>query len=342
MARPAQLRKRVLQALDAMMVGGPEHTSNALTPQLARFRDRNGAWLFADGMVGYGYLGPGGFYHRANGSQYLAVYADSADHQQALAKYVPRRVQLPVGKTDLLDLDTEIINIGSVQPRNRFRPVQPGLDISSRTGRTGTFGLLVRRVGEPSTDFYILSCNHVLVEYNQFRQGAPILQPGYSSGGQDPTDVIGELSHYVPLTFGDRIYLNTVDAALARVTVPADVVAEILHLGPPGKIARSMSARMPIKFSGATSGVSHGAIHDPSARLRVKYERDPGSTSYVGFQDVVLASPCSKGGDSGACVLADNGDVLGLVMAGSDRATLFCKMGNICESLGVEIVSVLT
>jgi hypothetical protein len=339
MSKTSLTRKKVLAALDAMMIEGLHGTPRGLNVQLAQFRDRNRNWLSDERIVGYGFPGRGGFYHSKGVTPRIAFYTDSDDHAQSMRQRVPQSVKLLLGRNET-DIETEVINIGSIAPQPR--PAQPGMSLSHYQRPSGTFGLLVTRHEDRKPDIYILSCNHVLVEYNRLSEGAPILQPGTSDAGRNPDDVIGELSHYIPIIFDDNQYLNTVDAALARVNDSADVVAEILHLGAANGVSRFITSEMSIRFCGRTSGPARGEVLDPSARIRLKYQRDKGSTSWAGFQDVVICSPCSRPGDSGAAVLSDADKVLGLIMAGSDRATIFCKMGNICDSLGVEAISVAT
>lgn len=95
----------------------------------------------------------------------------------------------------------------------RYRPAQPGAVIGSAGAPyDGTFGALVTDNTDGSK--VILSCNHVLANYNALPIGTAVLQPGPNHGGDTTTDVIGNLKRFVPIDLQDG-GINYVDVAIA-------------------------------------------------------------------------------------------------------------------------------
>jgi len=344
----ALTRKDVLFALD--LAADPERArrdGGRLRPQYSEFSRRND-WLTDEQVVGYGFPGKGGYYSTAKGAPRVAVYVESDEKA--------RRVQEEVAPASLVfpgeasAVEVEVVNIGQVNPMltltNRMRPCQPGVSISHHRVPSGTLGALVRRRDVDDEATYILSCNHVLAHLNRPTDDDRILQPGSSdrprrdTTAQRTADVIADLTRLVTLVFHDSAYLNKVDAGLARVRNLEDVNPEVAHLGHPRGMCRTIRRGMQVTKCGRTSAVSTGTVSDPAARLRLRYPVSEGATGYVGFTDIVLCTPFSNRGDSGAAVLTQGREIAGLVMAGSDRVTVFCKIEHICNLLDIDIMAV--
>jgi len=110
--------------------------------------------------------------------------------------------------SEINGIRTDVLQVGrleaQVTPKDRFRPMIPGgVSIGHYKITAGTLGVIVkdRDTGEP----FILSNNHVLANSNEAMVGDPILQPGPTDGGQNPSDVVARLERFVGLhyTTGD-------------------------------------------------------------------------------------------------------------------------------------------
>lgn len=330
-------RKIVLDALDAAQVGANAR-SFRLSAQQVELRDELSS-LFDDArIIGYGYPGKGGFYATSKGMPKIAIYARSDDDAKALESDFPKEVRIP-GTSGRAGI--EIVALGDVKPMvnltGRSRPAQPGMSISHVKMPSGTLGAIARKTGNEN-DLFILSCNHVLTEYCLPNVGDPIIQPGGSDRGK-VTDKIAELYEAAPLKFHDHEYLNTVDAAIAKVDDHSSVNAQIAFLGHFTPASGAIRRGMNVTKCGRTTARSQGKILDTAARIRLPYKRDKSSTSLVGFTDVVLCTSFSQGGDSGALVINDSGAAVGLIMAGSSRASVFCKINSVCAKLDIELLS---
>jgi hypothetical protein len=270
------------------------------------------------------------------------------------------------------DMRTDVVETGILRafpdeptergPRDRWRPVAPpGVSVGHYMITAGTFGCLVQRGGE----LFILSNNHVLANVNECAEWDPILQPGPADGG-GPEDRIARLARYVPLVFeteeseceiadlaanllnaisgafGSSHQLqavkmgrgtNRVDAALARPLSPNQVTHEILGIGAPVGVG-SASLGTEVQKSGRTTGYTQGRITQVDATMRVDYYGPKAL-----FTGQLVASPMSRGGDSGSAILDMDRRVVGLLFAGSEGATILNPIDEVLSVLDVELVT---
>lgn len=248
---------------------------------------------------------------------------------------------------------------------DRWRPVFPGVSIGHSQVTAGTFGCLVydARTGVP----LILSNNHILANNNQAATGDFILQPGPADGGKLPQDSIAYLLRFVPIHYGaqpvqpapqpgclagilitigrffgaksameyvSKTYgttANTIDAALARPIDLTQIQQEIIDIG---KITGTVEPAlgMPIRKSGRSSGTTSGTISLLNATVNIQY---PGNRT-ARFDNQVIATPMSQGGDSGAIIMAANSTfAVGLLFAGSGQSTVFSPIQMVLDQLEI-------
>jgi hypothetical protein len=273
--------------------------------------------------------------------------------------------QLAVGDRVPEELDgfpTDVIETGvirALQSRTgRHRPAPGGVSIGHPAVTAGTLGCLVRKGG----DRLILSNNHVLANSNDASIGDAIYQPGpYDGGGGD--DVIATLADFVPIRFpgessdcsigqgvasaanlvarvlgsGTRLEAvriqqedNLVDAAVARPVSDDAVVDEILDVGPIAGVVEG-TLGTDVQKSGRTTGHTRGQITQVDVSVNVSY----GTNRIALFTDQLMAGPMSQGGDSGSAVLDAEGNLVGLLFAGSDSTTIFNRIQNVFTLLDV-------
>ncbi len=239
---------------------------------------------------------------------------------------------------------TDVIEVGDMQAYSagnpaialesyteRMKPSAPGVSIGHYLITAGTFGAVVydRKNGQP----LILSNNHVLANSSNGRDrrakiGDLILQPGASDGGRISNDAIARLIKYVALNEYPR--RNNVDCALAQPLNNGIIVPEIIGIG---RVQGTIVGRvgMNIKKSGRTTGLTTGKIRAVKVALNVGY----GSGRTLRFDNQILATDMSAGGDSGSLVLDENNRAVGLLFAGSDQATLLNPIQKVLSLLNV-------
>ncbi len=268
------------------------------------------------------------------------------------------------------DYKTDVIEIGELdfmESRTvRMRPAQPGISIGHYKVSAGTLGAVVRdkRSGKPM----ILSNNHVLANITNGRDGRakvgdPILQPGKYDDGSNPEDIIGHLARFVPVRtsedgetcpiagaveklanflihfFKPHYYLkflkesasNLVDCALAKPTEDKVLRSEILGIGEIKGI-REPEVGMKVRKSGRTTGVTRGEIKAINSTVEVRMSQ----TEVAVFEDQFITEPISKAGDSGSLVVDMDNNVVGLLFAGSDKATVSNRITNVMDALEIE------
>ena len=239
----------------------------------------------------------------------------------------------------------------------RMRPARPGLSISlADEVSAGTFGCLVQREGRR----FVLSNNHVLAKSNQAALGSPVVQPGRLDGGTT-SDRIATLAEFVPIAFDgqtppappggcsasfarllglqralaepvNQVGNNKVDCAIAAPDDEALVSSDILGIGTPVGAATATLGTQ-IRKSGRTTGLTTGEVEQIDVSVKVDYN-GPIAT----YTEQLLAGAMSQPGDSGSAVLDLQGNVVGLLFAGSNTNTIITPIQLVLNALRISVV----
>ncbi len=129
------------------------------------------------------------------------------------------------------------------------------------------------------------------------------------------------------------IYPNRVDAALARPNNPMLFQQSIVEIGRPnGKKLAQLG--MKIRKHGRTTGYTEGTVTLMNATVDVAYDEG----LQARFVGQVITTPMSQGGDSGALVVEDGSlNAVGLLFAGSRRATIFTPIDTVLDVMDVDL-----
>lgn len=222
--------------------------------------------------------------------------------------------------------------IGIEALRTRRRPAEGGYSVGHVRITAGTIATgAIDQSPFPGIPrrYYLLSNNHVLANSNNARLGDPILQPGPADGGRFPRDVIGRLSRFVPIRFGGRP--NYVDAAIAEVNFH-DLDRSIFWIGVPRGKAR-VRPRDIVQKTGRTTSYTTGRVTAVNASVNVNY----GGGRVARFVRQIVTTNMSAGGDSGSLVLDRDEKAIGLLFAGSSRATILNPIDLVESQLGVRV-----
>jgi hypothetical protein len=232
------------------------------------------------------------------------------------------------------------------------RPIQLGTSGGSINDRStvyccgGTLGSLLTVGGKG----YILSNNHVLARTNQAPIGEDIIQPGLIDQTpvcyQDPTDVVADLTQFIPISF-KKGTTNKVDAAIALPRAGAvNSSGSILEIGPPSSTVLEPSIGLGVKKSGRTTAVTSGTVHSVGVTIDVQYQLGCGTGKKVvaRFVDQFSVTPSgfSAGGDSGSLIVENvstSPGRVGLLFAGSSTLTFANKMSNVVAAFGASAAS---
>jgi hypothetical protein len=175
-------------------------------------------------------------------------------------------------------------------------------------GRSGTFGCLVE---DPMGDPYLVSCNHVIAGLNSRKRGIDLVWQPSSSDGGGPRSQIGVLHDFAPIVFGGTTP-NSIDAALVKPDDARDASSGIRSLGPVNGTLSPIPYRLKVHKMGWKTNLTDGTflyrtnfIHKYATAGDALFENQLG---IVGSRQAF-----SDDGDSGAMVLTDTGEAVGLL-----------------------------
>jgi hypothetical protein len=263
--------------------------------------------------------------------------AARVDGEMALRVYV--RTKLPRARLTRSELVpscingtvTDVIGLGDIAAL--ARPTLCGVSCGHAAITFGTLGCLVRRGGaDGAKGHYILSANHVLANVNDAEIGDPILEPAPADGGTTP---IARLTDFEPIDFHG---INRIDAAIAEVTVPGDVLPEIAVIGRVTPPPSDLAVLQGVRKHGRTTLHTVGAVVDLSADIRVRYEE-----GVAVFEDQLgidgAGGPFGLEGDSGSLVVdAGNSRPVALLFAGGTGTVFANPITTVLARFGVEIL----
>ena len=265
-------------------------------------------------------------------------------------------------------VQTDVLEVGNVQAApptqattGRFRPAPGGVSVGHYEITAGTLGVAVRST--VTGDRLILSNNHVLAKMNDARIGDIILQPGAYDGGILGKDDFAKLVNFVPINFtgaaecpvakkvanflnfvaeklghNHRLQAyqtqqeaNVVDAAVAKPLNGSDVLNEILDIG---RVLgdKSASLGMKVRKHGRTTDYTEGTTVVVGATIDVGY----GDKGTARFENQILFTPMSAGGDSGSLIVTAEGQfAVALLFAGSDQITIGSPINEVFKRLKI-------
>jgi hypothetical protein len=260
--------------------------------------------------------------------------------QLAKKDMIPKKIK--GRETDVFQ--TEEIRALAVDRKSKIRPAPGGCSIGHPEVTAGTLGMVVKKKGIR----HILSNNHVLANTNEAEIGDQTWQPGRADGGK-PADTIGLLADFVRIRFTGEVNcpivnfvarlfklnitsqpINKVDCAISKPVDDEYVSDEILEIGKPTGFGKAKIGDK-VKKSGRTTALTQGQVIATDGVSNVNY----GSKIAV-FEDQIVTTAISEGGDSGSAVLNEANKVFGLLFAGSSSLTLINNITNVIDALGLD------
>lgn len=217
----------------------------------------------------------------------------------------------------------------------RRRPAMGGCSVGHYNITAGTLGTCCYDANAAMpTRYYMLSNNHVLANSNNAKIGDIILQPGPYDGGKQLSDDIARLARYIPIKFhsGSSKPINYVDAAIAEGNFH-DLNREIYWIGYVKDMYRAAQKGLQVQKVGRTTGYTRGSITQINATVDVNY----GGGKVARFGRQIITTRMSAGGDSGSLVMDMNEHAVGLLFAGSSRATILNNIWYVQALLGIRI-----
>lgn len=206
--------------------------------------------------------------------------------------------------------------------RARVRPVRPGLSVS---GVGGTAGTICCRVRDASGRHYVLTADHSVPG----GVGEAVVQPGTVDGGT-LADQIGTVAQVVKLDAGAE---NFAAGALVALADGVEFSNDVPERGPIAGVVEDPTALLGAEVTlVGRSGVHTGTVLGVDKGVMIHLEEGT-----LAFSGLIVTTPMSQPGDSGAPVLTADGRLVGYVFAASPRATLLMPAVSVLEALGVTL-----
>lgn len=242
-------------------------------------------------------------------------------------------------------ITTDVVEVGYIKKQGltaEVRPIKPGYSCGHGDITCGTIGgIFIDRDGDP----VILSNNHVLANENKASVGDPIYQPGpadttgdISFKGWDDTPAqlpyFATLKNFVQLQSSG----NTQDTAIAKIhnkfmeSGMVDYMYPVINKQLSG--VGSAKVGMQVQKLGRTTGYTTGRVIATNASFTVGYD-----FGEARFNNCVVCSAMSKGGDSGSIIMDTNMNAIALLFAGSNKVTLGTPMQPIINQYGLSLLN---
>lgn len=286
----------------------------------------------------------------------VGVVRKVSEAQLATKDIIPKIIEGM--QTDVFETEEiKALAVGhEVDRKSRIRPAPGGVSIGHPLITAGTLGMIVKKKGVN----YILSNNHVLADCNDALPGDQTWQPGRHDGGRE-SDTIGHLAAFVPIHFINEsscpianaivkafnalagllnrktrlpnpvsALSNKVDCAISKPLFDEDISQEILEIGKPVGFGEAKVGDR-VKKSGRTTKLTEGNVIAIDGAVNISY-----GEKVAVFEDQIITSAMSEGGDSGSAVLNGKNIAVGLLFAGSISLTIMNKISNVIEALHLD------
>lgn len=215
---------------------------------------------------------------------------------------------------------------------NRVRPIKAGYSCGHLHVTAGTLGGWFR---DKEGDIVGLSNNHVLANENKARKspkpGKPghwTVQPGVYDDPNWRRNKVGNLKDFVRL----KRRGNQQDSAIFRPDRLDLVDPEIYGIGIPAGFNLDPTIGMDVQKTGRTTEHTTGRIISMGATVSVGY-----SSGVFTFEDQIITTAMSQGGDSGSLLLDTERQIVGLLFAGSNTVTIHNPIKYPKDYWGLEI-----
>ena len=236
----------------------------------------------------------------------------------------------------------DVIEVGDLVKQGfepKVRPIRPGYSCGHRDITAGTIGgLFLDKDNHP----VVLSNNHVLANENNAKLGDPIYQPGpldsrgdltFTGWNNSPTSLpyFATLKDYEKLSPAG----NKHDSAIARIHesfVNAGMVNPIYPtVNKPLAGFSTATVNMAVQKMGRTTGYTTGRVIGLNATFTIRYDQGD-----LRFNQSIVTSSMSAGGDSGSLIFDMNMNAIGLLFAGSGKVTLANRIDTVVNRYGLQ------
>lgn len=238
-------------------------------------------------------------------------------------------------------VQTEIVeDIANTDFASRVRPLRPGYIFSTESTGGATIGAFLRN---KEGEIFVASSS---LSFPFPDTNMAVLQPSSDNGGLSPDDIVGYPVYFdleiidpqlyeesfIPEDIGNRLLLD-----LVKLNSDVEFDPTIPGIGPIQGIA-TPTLGMFLRKVGGVTGYTEGTLTVVNVTVDIKAFSSTTSEPYTLRQTGVLMSTnMSTGLDSGAFVLDGNSNAVGMIIAGSNAATIIMPIQRILELTGLEL-----
>lgn len=245
-------------------------------------------------------------------------------------------------------IPTDVIEVGDLVKQgfeSKIRPIVPGYSCGHGKITAGTIGgIFLDKDNHP----VVLSNNHVLSNENNAQIGDLIYQPGpldsrgslAFNGWNNPpanTPYFATLKDFVQLSQSG----NKQDSAIAKIHesfINAGMINPVYPtVNKPLAGFGNAAVNMAVQKMGRTTGYTTGRIIGLNASFTIGYD-----IGQLRFNECVVCSPMSAGGDSGSLIFDMNMNAVALLFAGSEKVTLANAIAPVVSRYGLKPYTVNT
>lgn len=210
------------------------------------------------------------------------------------------------------------------------RPILAGTSIGHLYVTAGTLGSYFLDI---DGDVVLLSNQHVIAgdpikgPYGKApKKGNVTIQPGVFDGGT-VKDTFAHLKNWVQLKKKN----NFEDSAISKIDDVSQIINEIKGLGKINDFGKT-NIGMPVQKVGRSTGHTKGKVISVNASVCVDY----GGIVRC-FNDCIVTTHMSEGGDSGSILLDNNMNAVGLLFAGSETVSIYNPISYPVKTYGLKI-----
>jgi len=238
-------------------------------------------------------------------------------------------------------IPTDVIEVGDIIKQGyeaKVRPILPGYSCGHGKITAGTIGgIFFDKDNHP----VILSNNHVLANENNASIGDPIYQPGpldsrgslqFTGWNNTPANLpyFATLKDFVQLSTSG----NKQDSAIARIHqsfLDAGMISDVYPtVNKPLAGFGTPVVNMAVQKMGRTTGYTTGRVIGLNASFTIGYD-----AGQMRFNECVVCSNMSAGGDSGSLIFDMNMNAVALLFAGSNKVTIANSIGTVVSRYGL-------
>lgn len=273
-------------------------------------------------------------------SAIIVFVEEKLPEDEVIAKYSAEEL---IPQT-LQGIPTRIIEVGKIVPqafREKVRPIRPGYSAGHALITAGTIGGIFK---DKDGDIVALSNNHVFAAENKALIGDPIYQPGrmdaqagsiaFTNWDQPVSNkpYFGTLKRFLALNRSNNLH----DSAIAKIH-PTYINSGLVdtrypQLDKPLSGIGSAAINQDVQKCGRTTGLTTGKVIALHGSFTIGYE-----FGQARFNDCIVLSGMSAGGDSGSIIMDTNMNAVGLLFAGSGKVTLASPIQYVISEYGLTV-----